>query len=268
MNSIDIENLLEGLCEANYDYDHVLKQLDDKKKQYVSLSQEPEANLVWIYEQIVKINQGFVEVYNLIKSEKYYDAWCEAERVEIKINSLYRNITKRVENIDFIERQIRNIQTLYPYNLFASYEAIYKRKICSICEQEISIRNQCEHIKGRIYYGQECVHVVCEAEMLNVALVKNPVHRYAVLFPSMEDNNDKGDSYNYNAVKFLDDIWSSPYMYWDLEIQKKYKPHSEFPSYPDDDICPCESGRSYKECCQQNPKGVRYNHYVILYNKK
>ena len=268
MNNVDIENLLKGLCEANYDYVSVLKQLDVKKQYFVSLCEETEANLVWVYEQIVKINKGFVAVYNLIKSEKYYDAWCEAERVEIKINSLYRNITNGIENIDFIERQIRNIQVLYPYKLFASYEAIYKRKKCSICDKEISIRNQCEHIKGRIYYGQECMHIITECKMLSISLVKNPVHKYAVMFPSEADGSVKDDKYHYNAVKYLGGIWTSPYMYWDLEIQNKYKPHSDFLLLAKDDMCPCESGKSYKECCQQNPQGVRYNHHVILYNNE
>lgn len=70
------------------------------KNQYVSFHKEPEANLVWVYEQGVKINQGFVEVYHLIKSEKYYDAWCEAESVEIKINlnhiQIFRHYLKMI----------------------------------------------------------------------------------------------------------------------------------------------------------------------------
>lgn len=31
MNNVDIENLLDGLCDANYDYAYVLKQLEVKK---------------------------------------------------------------------------------------------------------------------------------------------------------------------------------------------------------------------------------------------
>ena len=99
--------------------------------------------------------------------------------------------------------------------------------------------------------------------MLGIALVKKPVHKYAVMFPS----KGEGDNYDYSAIKYLSKIWTSPYSYWDLEIQIKYKPHSNFASLSEDDMCPCGSERSYKECCIKNPQGVRYNHYVILYNK-
>ena len=42
---------------------------------------------------------------------------------------------------------------------------------CSICEHD---PDECEHVRGRTYDGQTCVHVITEAELMEVSIVSRP----------------------------------------------------------------------------------------------
>jgi hypothetical protein len=130
-----------------------------------------------------------------------------------------------------------------------SPEILELEKICNICEKPISIRNPCGHRVGEIYNGELCIRIVTKVKLLAMAMVDSPIQKYSVPFLSDEKTGKSIDHYNYSLVKFLADRLQSPFHEWDVSWTKVRHPHSKFRSVGQDDPCPCESGKKYKECC-------------------
>jgi len=143
---------------------------------------------------------------------------------------------------------------------------LVKEKVCSICGDPISIRNPCGHEVGEIYDGEMCLRRITEAEVLEVSLVETPGHKYAVAFASSsESGGGIKDQYNYAAVRYVIDGLRSPFDAWDLERTKRRHPHSRYYHVTQDEDCPCESGKTYEECCLSE-SGVLRPHLNIIFS--
>jgi hypothetical protein len=63
------------------------------------------------------------------------------------------------------------------------------------------------------------------------------------------------DTYNYSMVRYAIERLESPFDCWTCHWTKARHPHSRYSQVAAEDACPCESGRTYRECCQ-NEDGV------------
>lgn len=158
------------------DLDDLKDQLAAVKKKHVDANDEAQAKQIWIFETILDIHQTFRNAFELIKSKSYYEGWCQLERVEIAISSLKRHFIfdKSQYALWHIEKSVKNLQVIFPYKMFASSELLKKKKKCSVCDNEISIRNSCGHLVGEIYKGEMCHRIVTQCEVLGISLVENP----------------------------------------------------------------------------------------------
>lgn len=248
----------------------IQKQIIERKKSFVSSSDEVGAKQCWIYQQTLLVQQLYLKSFSELKEYKFYDAWCTLERCEIEIKSLMKHTNKEQNKslwLNFISDHVFRYQSIYPYKIFMSPEIIEKKIVCSICGAVISIRNHCGHEVGEIYNGEYCFRIVEKAEFIGMAMVENPVQKYSVPFLSDEKGGEKKDHYNYQVVKYLIDALISPYDEWQVQHFDKLHSHSAFLDIGRNEKCPCGSNKKYKKCCL--PKdGVLMPHYEFIFSKE
>lgn len=256
--------IMTTLRSDGCDYAATLSAIQAEKHVAQATGNETYANHLWVVEAIIEIHQQFVKTFELLKAKRYYEAWCEAEQVEITIQFLARNSQEDLEKVKDIYAMVRQLQSLYPYKLFASYVMQVKKEKCSICGQDRSIRNFCGHRIGKVYNGELCCNIVTDAELKGIDIVENPVHKFAVLFPS--DSDGRHDHYDYKLVEGLMNFWSKPFQSWKYEIHEVLKQKAEFPGLTKESFCPCGSGKSYGECCALNADGIKHRIYTFIVN--
>lgn len=245
-------------------YDEVRMALEELKRQAVSSGNEDFANALWAYEQILTIQDQYIIAFSHMKDGKYYDGWCCLARVEKAVHFIrphYRSAYKCF-SVELIADQTAKFQLLFPYRLFFSIEAVVKRRTCSICGAEIKLRSSCQHKPGQIYNGEFCGRRIEGLELPAVSLVRSPANKECVAF---KGSKDEADSYDYSLVSYPVSRLKSPFDKWDFTETKTRHPHSRFKSIATDELCPCESGETYADCCLPE-EGVLRPHYVFTFD--
>lgn len=255
--------------DANGSHDAaILEVLQKSKAHAVQRGDQEGAKVIWCYEQILKTQTHYINAFQSIKTEAYYEAWRLLERIENKLRMLRMHFAPFNDDfkLKFIEKSTRQLQSLYPYKLFGSPGFIVHEKECSICRKRISIRDRCEHKPGEIYDGELCCGVVTKWEPVEISIVKNPVQKFSVIFLSDPKTGEQIDQYNYDLLAYAVSLVDRPFEYWDLHWTKIRHPHSRFLEVKGDDDCPCESGKTYGACCFLKP-GVLRPHCEIKLHK-
>lgn len=265
MKNEEIVDKLNKIHLQKFSLEELDEQLQTQKHIVVQEGQQDEAKLLWIYQTIIEIHKLYRSVFKLLKEKSYYPAWCQLERIEITIHHLKKHFKydKNQYGLWNIEKAVTNLQILYPYKLFGSSELLKKKKKCSVCDKEISIRNSCEHVVGEIYDGEMCHRIILEVEILGVSFVENPGNKYSVLFLKDEQTNEQIDQYNYDTIDYLFELINSPYEMWGLEISQRELKKEDYRNIGRNDPCKCNSGKKFKKCCE--PKiGKKYPHYEFI----
>ena len=268
MKNVEIEIKLRKIHEQKYSLEEFNADLQVIKGIYVKENKQEEAKQIWIYQTIIKVHKLFIEAFNLLKSKQYYQGWCQLERIEITIRDLKKHFLYDKEQYKLwqIEKTVKNLQVIFPYRLFGSSEILKKKKKCSICGKEISIRNSCGHIVGEIYDGEMCYRIVTEAAILGISLVQNPGNKFSVMFMNDEKTGEKIDQYNYDTIDYLFNYIEEPYDNWDLKVTQQVITREEYGGIERNEPCICGSGKKFKKCCGLNI-GKKYPHYeFIVYN--
>lgn len=239
---------------------NVLDALSSLKETAISQGDQFEAKNLWCLEQVSKVISHYLNVYEFLRFNNFFKAWCEIERVDIEMSFLRKHLSysDNKYKLLFIEEKIKDLEKLFPYEHFLSREAVVKSWSCSICKKVITIRNRCEHKPGEIYNGELCLKVAGDIEFIGVSIVKNPFDKYTVLFP-------EGMEYDYGAIIELMKFWKHPYEKWKLisfrEVKKEYKEIGR------NNLCPCGSQRKYKKCCLISGEDSYPHHRVLLESK-
>jgi hypothetical protein len=231
------------------------------KREAVGRGDQDAARSVWCFEQVVGIQDQYLEAFRLLKQNEFYKAWCTLERVEIQLEWLARHFTPGGDEyrLQTIERLTTRLQELFPYAVFMSTEMVAKKKECTICGREASLRNSCGHRVGEIYNGEMCGRRITEAELAGMALTDKPANKYSVAFAGPEG---KTDHYDYSMLRGLLARLEGPFQEWGFETSIRYLPHERFKDAGRNDPCPCKSGEKYKRCCLPET-GVRALHYEV-----
>lgn len=260
--AMDLAILLPSLRNDGCNYTAILAEVLSEKQDAQTAGDEIRANSLWAIQTVVEIHKQFVQMFEKLAAGKYYEAWCDAEQIEISLSNLARNSQEAYAVVHDLNRIIRQLQSLYPYRIFASYVMQIKKEKCSICGMDRSIRHYCGHRVGYVYNGEFCCNIVTEADFKGVDIVTNPVNKYSVLFPS--DAEGQHDHYDYTLVAGLMKYWKSPFQSWQYEVKIIYKSASDFPGLSDEDYCPCGSARLYGECCKGNTEGIKHRVYTFI----
>lgn len=128
--AVNPDQILATLRNDGCDYTAALSEISSEKLVAQSAGDGKYANQLWVAESIIVIHQQLVETFELLKAEQYYEAWCKAEQIEIMIQNLAQNAPEGFEIVKDINLMVRQLQSLYPYRLFASYVMhVKKRKV-------------------------------------------------------------------------------------------------------------------------------------------
>lgn len=249
------------------DSDPILEFLDQKKQDMVSVDDQDCAKEIWCLEQIIRIQDGFINAFYQLKNGDYYKGWCSFEQVELKLQFLSRHFdtNSNIYQLNFIDKHTEKFQSIFPYKIFMSPEFVEKEKVCNICDKKISIRNPCGHRVGEIYDGEMCSRIVKKADLLSISFVENPVQKYSVPFTKDEETDEQIDHYNYQVVEYLIERLKAPFDGWDIDWQERRIPHEKFPDVGRNEKCPCDSGKKYKKCCL-NKEGVLRPHCEFIFD--
>ncbi|MFP9119032.1 YecA family protein [Flavobacterium sp. RNTU_13] len=264
MKKNSIAQLLINLHE-NIELDKLHDYIELQKKAAVIVNDQDTAKECWIAQTIIRIHAQHRQAFNLIAQKEYYNAWCQLERIEIDLHNLKRHFNTATNNYHLfqIEKILRNLQILFPYKLFGSVELLKKKKLCSVCNQEISIRKPCGHHVGEIYNGEMCHRIVTDAEVLGMAVVEDPGNKFSVMFIKDQSTGEQKDHYNYYPLEYLFSIIEDPYTDWNLEVSELSVKKSDF-SCGRNDKCECGSGIKFKKCCLKTV-GNTYPHYEFIF---
>jgi hypothetical protein len=238
------------------------------KDHAISRSDENLANKLWVYETIIDVHVFYTEAFNLLKKRAYLNGWISLEKAEIQISALKKHLHLVKDNfkIRFVENMVAKYQTLFPYRLFSSSEFLEQEITCSICDQKISLRQSCGHRIGELYMGEYCLRNITKAELLGIAVVQNPVNKYAALFAESDDLQYR-DQVQFGTLNYILAVVKSPYDNWSVEIKETYFPHENHKNLEATDSCPCNSGKKYFDCCLPLP-GVHGFHYEFILSNK
>ncbi len=271
MNLIDIEKYLQNLKTRNHDHNQIEElflNLKRIKSDAVVNDNQSMAKKIWIYEQIVKVQNLYLKAFQELKADDYYKAWCTLGTCELELRFLARHhqiLNNDCYSLDFIQKHVKKYQSIFPYKAFGSIEILDLEKKCTICGQKISIRKPCGHEVCEIYNGEMCAREVTNAKYLGVALVESPLNRYAVPFLIDPKTKQTIDHYNYATIKYLVRKLQSPFDTWDVNFTKRLYPHSKFKTIGRNDQCPCNSGKKYEKCCLQK-RGVELQHVEFIFS--
>ncbi|HHT03505.1 MAG TPA: zinc chelation protein SecC [Bacteroidales bacterium] len=265
MKNSEIEIKLNEIHKQNYSLEQFDSELQKIKEEYVKDDNQEVAKQIWIYQTIIEIHKLIINAFNLLKAKDYYNGWCQLERIEITIGSLKKHFLydKEQYKLWHIEKSVKNLQVIFPYRLFGSSELLKKKKKCSVCDKEISIRSNCGHIVGEIYNGEMCHRIVTDVEVLGMALVENPGNKFSVMFMSDEKTGEQIDQYNYDTVDYLFEHIENPYEFWDLEVSQRIGAKEDYGNVGRNEPCVCGSGKKFKKCCGLNI-GKKYPHYEFI----
>lgn len=261
MTIIEIENYLSNrnliLDEEIYNI------IDNLRLNAISEKNEDEANYLWCLRQIFIIQKNFLFAFRSLQNEEYKNAWLSFDSADIELGMLENNfdITQNEDkyHLGFIERIIKKYQRLFPYHLFLSRESIIKKEQCSICKQEIRIRDKCNHKVGKLYMGELCLREVVDFEFKAFCIVTDPFDKYSVLEIKYMD-------YNYEVLKWLLKNIENPYDDFSFEETKVKNPL--YKNIGRNELCPCGSGKKYKKCNWNTPDEMMDHFIFTFYNNK
>jgi len=239
----------------------VLINLKIQKQRAMINKDELLANELWCLIAVYKIQEKYLSMFQQLKNGQYEDAWKLLWQIEISIGNLQMNFGDEINNynIMLINFIIKNYEKVFPEYVYLSRESIVKKEYCSICGKQILLRGGCNHIPGKLYMGELCIRVVKNIKFLGVAIVQNPLDKYAVL-------KIKGKDYNYQVLKCLMSQLESPFERWYVEGEKRKKP--EYKNIGRNDKCPCGSGKKYKKCCLNTQKEYGIHYRITLLGRK
>jgi hypothetical protein len=214
---------------------------------------------IWYCLSIIEAIEIFHNAFLFLKGREYYNGWNKLAEAEVIIRNIkfnFHNCSQYAAFI-FLEQGVEKLQKIFPYKIFTSMVLIVTEERCSICGNFMDPFSGCEHIRGKVYYGELCYSIVSGCDFLALDFVEKPSMKCAVVFDDI-DNPKK-----YKLLEYIIPKLPNEYAKWDYKILTKYEPHSNF-TIGRNEKCPCLSGKKYKNCCLNNPQGVAYEHYEFL----
>lgn len=223
----------------------------------ISHQEEEKANYCWCLKQIYKIQKEFISAVDSLKNRKYENAWDMFDCADIELGFLEGNFDIGQENdryhMVFIERMIKEYQTLFPYHHFLSRECIIKAEKCSICGKPISLRHSCGHRTGKLYMGELCLREVTDIEIKALCIVTDPFDKYTYI-------KIPGQEYDYGMLDALIAEVHGPYDEFHVETIKILNP--QYKGIGRNAPCPCGSGKKYKKCHLGTARELMDHHKV------
>ena len=231
----------------NEEFQTYLSNLKASKEEVSQLpNNEDNANAHWREIEALELNGSFIKAFEFLKSKEYRNAWNLLEQCEISCKFLIKNSAlefQEKKRVIYIKETIEKYQSLFPYCVFVSPGFKVGYYTCGICGHKVRPRSRCEHKKGRVYNGQLCLHEGHDLEPIEISIVTKPVQKYSV----MHDDSTLDFSVLEHLLNMLDNAFEP----WSYEKKTMNYPREKFSMFSSNDQCPCKSGSTFIDCCEQ-----------------
>lgn len=239
-----------------------IRQIEKKRMEAIQEKDEEAANYYWRLAVIYYVQSGFVSIYQNLKRRAYAEAWEALKQTDLQMMILHQNYAFEQDEEDsfhlgFIMDELREYEKLFPYEYFICREKVIKKQRCTICGKEVSLRDDCGHVPGKIYMGEVCVHEPIDFEYLSAKATRDPFDKMEYLEPYQAQDMQ----YNFGMLDGLMASLKSPYEYWEVEVVKEKNP--QYAKVGRNDKCPCGSGKKFKFCCMNDESKMTFEHYKI-----
>lgn len=213
-------------------------------------------NDIWVLHQLVDLVVSYGETWSSILNREFKESWNHLQNCLDHIRNLKRHSSL---NLEYFEKQLTDLEKLYPYKIFFSIGAVVESFECSICGADIDSLD-CPHIMGDLYYGKmACAMATKLTKLDHVSMVKTPKDkRCTVDIPN--------NAHSFNAVKTLSDALTLRHFtvlaFGNLTQELRTAPNPEYIQLRRNDKCFCGSNKKFKKCCIDKHI-VEFEHYCI-----
>ncbi|WP_157492528.1 hypothetical protein [Flavobacterium sp. TAB 87] len=126
------------------------------------------------------------------------EAWENLVNAQVIYGNVIRNSLFEYEtHYNYLNRLEDYENLLFPNFHFQSVGGLIKKSHCSICNLK---SGDCDHIKGKLYFGELCTRIITEMELEEYSLVENPANKHCRVI-SIEQNGIKIDILTLREIK-------------------------------------------------------------------
>lgn len=240
----------------------VIREIEQSRMTAIQEKDEEKANHYWCLAVIYYVQSGYLTLYHNVRNRRYTQAYEAMKQTDMQLVTLGKNFDIGDEENDpyhlvFIRSMLQEYEKIFPYEYFICREQVIKEQKCSICGQVVKLRGGCNHVPGKIYMGEVCMHEITDFTYLGMKAARDPFDKYEYLEPYQSEKMP----YNFGILEGLMESLKSPYEYWEVEVVKAKNP--EFARVGRNDKCPCGSGKKFKHCCMNDEEKMYFDHYKI-----
>jgi hypothetical protein len=198
---------------------------------------------LFVLSQYVDLIEAYIQLWQFIWEANYPASWnslqdaLDALRLIKKFSQL---------NIEYFEEQLLQLETGYPYKIFASIGAVVDHFECSICGKDID-DFECEHRRGELYGDRMAIGIARNIVALDhVSLVFNPVDKRCVV---QLDNSAQ----QFRVLAYIRRQWHEGALRAGhlrrLEWSKRMIANPDYHELGRNERCYCGSKEKFKHCC-------------------
>ena len=227
-----------------------IKKLDNELKDGrdgFNNTDEPAINDLFLLGKNIELLDCYTTFWEKVAKQEFSDSWNSLQDGLDLLRILKKFLDEGAyQHVSFFEHQFKELEKLYPYNVFFSIGATYKWAECNICGRNID-SFECEHQRGELYSGKLAYGIVHSIERLDhVAMVTNPEDKRCVV--NYDDNADQ-----FKLVRYLSDLLIdrrlNPLYFSGLKFSKREIKNPNFRKLGRNAPCFCGSGKKFKKCC-------------------
>lgn len=245
----DLDSSFKGLInkdKVQMLMQHSNKICDTLVDKAVLQDEETTANALWVVQKFLDFVKSYSLFWSHLWTGQYKDAWMKLQDASDNL----RMVRKFTADQTFLcvnrfDQQLKQLEKLFPYDVFMSTEMIIQHQTCSICGNN-PLDPQCDHMPGQLYGGKYCYLVAGDMEVRNVALISDPIDKRQVI-----DVLDEGqtEEQKYHILTEFTRDRTNPYLMFSYQEAEEETPLSEYGDIGRNDPCPCNSGKKLKNCC-------------------
>jgi hypothetical protein len=260
-----VRNCLQGIDALEFDRSKaaveeaqaILKQQHDGGASY----DEDTLNDLAILGFFARFLSEYAAFWERVTKREYEPSWMALQDTLDSIRLL-----KRMSMIDVarFEKQLGQLEQVYPYKIFASVGCIAERIECSICGKDID-SFECLHRRGELYMGKMAHGIVRNMKKFDhVALTENPEDKRCVM-------QVQGTPYQFPAIDWLaENLTARKFTVSDIshvEMSERRKRNENIIRQGRNDPCQCGSGKKFKHCCSAKQYSTYPHGEFILLRK-
>lgn len=225
---------------------HSARICDEAMQKAIDRQDESAANAIWIVRKFSDFINSYSLFWNTLWLHDYKSSWMNLQDAMDHLR-MVRRFTADPEFMctDKFDRQLKEMEKCYPYDVFMSANMIVKQQTCSVCGRN-PVDPLCDHLPGHLYWGKYCYLIAGDMEIRDVALISDPIDKRHVI-DVLDEGQTEEQKYNV-LIEFTRDR-TNPYLLLTYQEGEEETPLSAYGDIGRNDECPCGSGKKLKNCC-------------------